>query len=917
MLIRSSRLPLVILASLLIVATESAEWSKFKTCSQLSFCRRQRDYRADDEQVLIVIPDTVSVVTLGEKSAVQGHLLRKSEPEAQLTFSLQAIDSGIFRVSISSLKQELHTRYEVKDVIMEDLKYLPISTSNLVVKSDHALLSISNSAIRVTFNPFKIELLDSNNSEGSPLININEDARLVYELHRKKNDTSDTQDNGWGEHFQSNHDPQVRGPESIGADIAFPFAEVVHGLPERTVSLSLPRTKSANGTILSEPYRLFNLDVFEFELDKPLGLYGAIPLLIGRKAGRSAAVLWLNSAETYVDVNDREQGGIRSHWFSESGVMDMYLMSGPNMNSVFDQYRLLTGPPTMPQRFAFGYHQCRWNYRDDADVRAVDAGLEKHEIPYDVIWLDIEHTDGKRYFTWDMDRFPNPTKLQNDLAARGRKMVTIIDPHIKIDDGYSLHNFAKKNKHYVKSDGGGDYEGWCWPGSVSYFDFLSPVVRDAWASRFNPTDYPHFTKTLHTWVDMNEPSVFNGPEGTMPKQILHVGDVEHRHVHNIYGMYVQRATFEGLLKGHGGNDRPFVLSRSFFAGSQRYGTIWTGDNTASWEHLANTVHMLIPLQISGMVFSGADVGGFFGNVDGELLLRWYQTGAFQPFFRAHGHLDTARREPWLFGDDITKVIATAVRTRYSYLPLWYTLFAGNALANVHPFSSESRGPPMRPLWWEFPNDARSEKEDTQWLVGSSLLVAPVFEQGVKEKAVYLPEGKLWYDLFDPTVPGRMVSGGQELKIQTPLERMIVFQRGGTIIPKQNRRRRSTVAMATDPYTLVIALNANGEAFGELYLDDGKSYDFKTGAFTLMKFSFSKRTGLEASVAAGGSECFIGWKNEVERVVIMGMEKGSISTVSVQGSENRKVDFDEDAATKTVILRKPGVIMGTSWRLLIT
>lgn len=953
---------LLLAVILLITTTEAAEWSKFKTCSQQSFCRRHRTYRAADDDAYIALRETVKVVAEGNGSVVVGHIRRMSEPEARLKFTLHAIDSGIFRASVASLIPELHTRYQVKDVISEDLKYLPITESNLKVQSDHALLIADENALKVTFSPFKIELLDSNDSNGAPLININEDARLKYELHREKpspkpspspapspspspseesgtiedvheeedddddvkpeglysdgyedDKNNNAEEEGWGESFQSHHDPQNRGPESIGADISFPFATVLHGIPERTVSISLPRTKLANDTVLSEPYRLFNLDVFEFELEKPLGLYGAIPLLIGRKAGKSAAVLWLNTAETYVDVLDRQQGGIRSHWFSESGHMDLYLMSGPSMNSVFDQYRLLTGPPAMPQRFALGYHQCRWNYRDDADVRSVDAGFEKHEIPYDVIWLDIEHTDGKRYFTWDYDRFPDPSKLQNDIAARGRKMVTIVDPHIKRDDKYAIHKFATDNNHYVMNEAGKPYEGWCWPGSASYFDFTSPTVRTAWASRFNPKHYPHFTENLYTWVDMNEPSVFNGPEGTMPKQMVHEGSVEHRHVHNIYGMYVQRATFEGLLEGHGGNHRPFVLSRSFFAGSQRYGAIWTGDNGASWEHLASTVHMLIPLQMSGMVFSGADVGGFFGNVEPELLQRWYQVGAFQPFFRAHGHLDTARREPWLFGDEVTQRIANAIRARYSYLPLWYTLFAGNALANVHPFALESRAPPMRPLWWEFHNDPRAEISDTQWLVGSSLLVAPVFEQGATSRSVYLPGGHMWYDLYHPMEPGRMVTGGQDLTIETPLDRMIVFHRGGSIIPKQNRRRRSSVAMATDPYTLVVALNADGEAFGELYTDDGKSYNYENGAFTLTKFLYAK-DGLESIVSAGGDTNYVGWKNAIERIVIMGVENGSIHAMNIEG---RNVEFEEDADIKTIIVRKPGVTIGSNWRLSIS
>lgn len=714
----------------------------------------------------------------------------------------------------------------------------------------------------------------------------------------------------WEENFQSHHDPKVRGPESVGADIAFPFAEHLYGIPERTSEFSLPHTIKMNGSVATEPYRMYNLDVFEFELHKPLGLYGAVPMLIARGGAQSAGILWLNSAETYVDVFEKEkETGRSSHWFSEAGRVDLFLIPGPTPSDIFRQYRLLTGPAAMPQRFALGYHQCRWNYRDEADARAVNLEFDRQEIPYDVLWLDIEHTNGKRYFTWDLGKFPDPGKLQSDIGAVGRKMVTIVDPHIKRDKKYELHKTAENNKYYVMTPEGSSYEGWCWPGSSSYFDFTSPTTREAWAKRFNPTDYPYFSEHLYTWVDMNEPSVFNGPEVTMPKHMVHNGGVEHRDVHNQYGFYVQQATHDGLLRGHGGNDRPFVLSRSFFAGSQRFGAVWTGDNTAAWDHLETTARMLLPLQITGIIFSGADVGGFFGNPSPELLVRWYQTGAFQPFFRGHAHIDTNRREPWLFGDDNTRLIRTAIRARYSFIPFWYTLMAANALGDKLEFENTGRGPPMRPLWWEFPEDKRVDAMDDQWMVGSSLLVAPVVKEGATERTVYLPGADAWYDLFAPEGLSRARVSSGEVKFNAPLDRMLVFQRAGSIVPKQERLRRSTRAMATDPFTLVVALTKDGSAEGELYLDDGQSFNYRKGAHTLRKFSFADST-LRASTVFG-SPTFVGSDALVERIVIMGLPAGvsfSIANVvgSAHGGGEHVADVVGDAESGTAIVRKPGV-----------
>ena len=289
-------------------------------------------------------------------------------------------------------------------------------------------------------------------------------------------------------------------------------------------------------------------------------------------------------------------------------------------------------------------------------------------------------------------------------------MVAIVDPHMKRDANYPIHAEASRLGFYVRNKDGGEFDGWCWPGSSSYLDVVSPVVRSWWAGKFSLSQYAGSTRHLFIWNDMNEPSVFNGPEVTMPKDNLHVGGVEHREVHNLYGLYFHAGTALGLKvslsrlsarlrlacfvfllvyfsskkpapitrlaqspkERGGGKERPFVLSRAFFAGTQRQGPIWTGDNAAEWSHLRVSLPMLLSAGVAGITFSGADVGGFFGNPDPELLTRWYQVGAFYPFFRGHAHLETRRREPWLFGEPYTSHIRAALRARYTLLPYIYT-----------------------------------------------------------------------------------------------------------------------------------------------------------------------------------------------------------------------------------------------------
>lgn len=229
---------------------------------------------------------------------------------------------------------------------------------------------------------------------------------------------------------------------------------------------------------------------------------------------------------------------------------------------------------------------------------------------------------------------------------------------------------------------------------------------------------------------MNEPSVFNSPEITMPRDNSHHGGVEHRDVHNLYGMYQQMSTFKGLQDRSQGRKRPFLLSRSFYAGSQRYGAVWTGDNMADWSHLEASAPMLMSLGTVGYHFAGADVGGFFGNPSTELLVRWYQAGAMQPFFRAHAHIETLRREPWLFGETVTSQIRNVLRLRYSLLPLWYTAMEE---------SSRSGVPPMRPMFLEFPDYSNLLKVENQWMVSSSLLFKPITSPKQSETTVILPK----------------------------------------------------------------------------------------------------------------------------------------------------------------------------------
>lgn len=641
--------------------------------------------------------------------------------------------------------------------------------------------------------------------------------------------------------------------------------------------LILLRRADANGTALSEPYRLYNLDVFEYLAESPFGLYGSIPLLLTHRPGQSAGVFWLNSAEMYVDVVSKptKNGEISTQWIAESGVLDLFFLLGPTPTAVSAQYASLTGGTALPQLFSLGYHQCRWNYKDEDDVAAVDAGFDAHDIPYDVLWLDIEHTDGKRYFTWDASHFPTPVEMQDAIASRGRKMVTIVDPHIKRDPDWRIFSEAQEKGLFVKDKEGKDYDGWCWPGASSYLDYSSPAVRAWWAEQFSLAKYKGSTMNLYTWNDMNEPSVFNGPEISMHKDAQHANGAEHRDVHNAYGYYYHMATAEGhrqrgLAELGPDGDRPFVLSRAFFAGTQRIGAIWTGDNGAEWEHLDVSVPMLLSIGVAGLPFSGADVGGFFGNPDAELMVRWYQVGAYYPFFRGHAHLESKRREPWLFGEEATAMIREAIRQRYRLLPHIYTLF-------LH--ANTTGAPVMRPLWYEFPEEVDVAAEDKLFMLGKSLLVAPVLGQGEESVEVILPGKGLWYDGIDGTALDSSKAQHRVFTAPAPLDVIRTYLRGGSVLSLKERARRSSAAMADDPLTLIIALDASGAAAGDLYLDDGRSYAFQRGQYAYRTYTFADGTFSSAAGTIPGAGNFPvadkAYTNGavIDRVVVLGLPDG--------------------------------------------
>jgi len=402
-------------------------------------------------------------------------------------------------------------------------------------------------------------------------------------------------------------------------------------------------------------------------------------------------------------------------------------------------------------------------------------------------------------------------------------------------------------------------------------------MREYWGSQFALDKYTGTNADTYIWNDMNEPSVFNGPEVTMPRDAVHgYGMVEHRDVHNMYGYYVHRATFEGLQKRVAG-DRPFVLTRSFFIGSHKYSAIWTGDNYAQWSHLKASIAMVGALTLGGQSLVGADIGGFFKHPDPEMTVRWYQLAVMMyPFLRNHAHLETPRREPYVFDEQTMLRIKASLQMRYKMLPLWYTIFQ-----DYH----ATGAPVVRPLFWDFIGDRgthdHEEAVENQLMLGEVLLVhgiaKPLSEQ--TEATVYLPASPGWYSLEQGTFfpPGAHVH-------KLDLESIPAYYKAGSVVPLKSRVRRSSACMSLDPFTLNVYLNPEtGYAKGRVYIDDYRTRAYEDGK-SFLDVDLEFKDGVLRSTGTRGTlpeDTAAAVSAEIERVEIFGLKapaRGAEATI---------------------------------------
>ncbi|MEM9372947.1 MAG: TIM-barrel domain-containing protein [Planctomycetota bacterium] len=610
---------------------------------------------------------------------------------------------------------------------------------------------------------------------------------------------------------------------------------------------SLYGTGQCAGPLLRNGYvtEAWNFDAFGYGLGDP-NLYTSHAWVLAVRAdGTAFGVLADTTERCEIDLRN----GI--HFRAPNYQFPVVVIEGDTPQEVMKGLGYLTGTIEMPPKWAVGYHQCRYSYNPDTRVKEVVREFRKRSLPADVIWMDIDYMDGYRVFTFDDEQFPDPQGLNEWLDDHGFANVWMIDPGVKAEDGYSVYDSGTAADVWVRDAQGDVYNGEVWPGVCVFPDYFRTDVREWWADLYQ--DFMALDID-GVWNDMNEPAVFNVATKTMPEDNVHQADEalggtgDHARYHNVYGMMMLKATWEGVLQANP-DKRPFVLSRANYIGGHRYGATWTGDNSANWPHLEMSIPMTLNLSLSGQPFAGPDIGGFAYNGDGELFARWMGYGALLPFSRGHTAKGNIDKEPWAFGPEVEATCRRALERRYRLMPYLYTQFW---------ISSMNGMPIAAPTFFADPTDPALRSEDDSFLIGEDLLVVAKVTPEADRVAV-LPravDGVSWARFDFPSF-----DGGRDSK---DIHQPDLYIRPGSIIAAAPVTEYfGDRPDSRDELHLIVHLDAEGNAEGSMYEDAGEGWGFKDGEYLLTTYAASTRRDGSVSITVSAEE---GDKDRYDRPV---------------------------------------------------
>ncbi|MCT4606904.1 MAG: DUF5110 domain-containing protein [Marinisporobacter sp.] len=532
--------------------------------------------------------------------------------------------------------------------------------------------------------------------------------------------------------------------------------------------------------------------------------------------------------------------------------VDVYMIKGDHLREIVKNFLKLTGDGYVPPKWAFGYQQCRWSYKDAREIEKIADGFLKHDIPCDAIYLDIDYMEDFKDFTISEERFPNFKGFVANIKEKGFRLIPIIDAGVKIEKDYPVYEEGIKNNYFCVDENEKPFVAAVWPGRVHFPDFLNPDVRRWFGLKYK--------KLMDCgiegfWNDMNEPAIFYTDRGLKEaiehaktsenenldiytffglkdsfmnlsnnmedyKSFYHRIDgelIRHDQVHNLYGYNMTRAAAEGFREIES-NKRFLLFSRASYIGMHRYSGIWTGDNHSWWEHILLNIKMMPSLNMCGFLYSGADTGGFNGDANAELLIRWSQFSLFTPLFRNHSALGTRFQEPFSFDEESKNRIKNTIKLRYALIPYIYSEYM-KAIINKDVY--------FAPLAFEY-EDEMSKRVENQLLVGDSLMVTPVYEENAKGRSIYLPEDMLLWKVEDYRNRSYQVLKKGHLYLEVDLKetpifirknKMLVLGESANNVENMDNRELYVIAFVTE------------KAKYSYYDDDGKSYDYKKGKYS--------------------------------------------------------------------------------------